>query len=132
MNARTTVPAFLLGAAVLAGVAWATLSLRGGGAAALRGAGLGVLLGAGGLALEALLVHRALGQPRGQALRIVLGGFLARLVLLAGVSLALSAGTFADAPSFALCFLGGFLASLPFLAVVLQRDAAAGPGGARG
>ena len=132
MSARTTIPAFLLGGAVLAGVAWAVVAFRGGGPAVLRGAGIGVLLGAGGLALEALLVQRALGQPRGQALRIVLGGFVARLVLLAGVSLALAAGTFADAPSFALCFLGGFLASLPFLAVVVQRDGAAGPGGAGG
>ncbi len=132
MTTRAAVLSAAAGLGVLAGVAWAVVSLRGGGVAALRGAELGVLLGAGGLVLEAILVHRALGQPRGRALRIVLGGFLARLVLLAGVSFALAAGTFADAPAFALCFLGGFLASLPFLAVAVRGGAAAGPGGARG
>lgn len=123
MTNRSTVGALLAGLGILALVAWAVVAYRGGDAAAIRGAGIGAGLGAAGSLLEAWLVTDALRRPRGQALRIVLLGFLFRLVLLVGISLILKSTGLADAAAFALCFLGGFLASLPLLAAATGGSA---------
>jgi hypothetical protein len=132
MTARATAAGLLAGFVLLAVVAGGVLLFRGDQPGAAAGIALGVLLGAGGSALEAALVRRALLKPRGPALGIVLGGFLLRLVVLAAVTFALDATGLADAASFALCFLGGFLASLPVLAAAVAGDGAAKPGEVRG
>lgn len=132
MSPRSTALSFLAGLVALAACAAAVLSFRGTGPAALAGVVLGVLGGAGGSALELFLVRRALSRPRGSALSIVLGGFLFRLAVLAGGALLLDATGFADAAAFALCFLGGFLSSLPVLAAVVSRDGEPHNGEARG
>ncbi len=123
MTARTTALTTLAGIAVLAAVAAGVVAFRGDDAAVIRGVALGAGLGAAGSVVEAILVHDALRRPRGQALRIVLLGFGLRLAFLLGATLALDATGVADAASFALCFLGGFLASLPALAAATSGRA---------
>lgn len=117
MTARATALSILAGLGILAAVAAAVLSFRGGDGWVVRGVALGTGLGAAGSALEAALVHGALRRPRGQALRIVLMGFGFRLATLLGAALVLDATGLADPVAFALCFLAGFLASFPVLAV---------------
>ncbi len=130
MKARTTAMALLAGLGILAAVAWGVLVFRGNEPFVVRGIGMGVGLGAAGSLLEAWLVTDALRRPRGQALRIVLLGFTFRLFLLLGASLVLNATKFADPAAFCLCFLGGFLASLPVLAAVVSGGSVRN-GGAR-
>ncbi len=132
MRGGRTAVAVAAGILVLAAVAYGVLSIRGSGPGAVRGVALGVLLGAGGSVLEAFLVRHALRQPRGPALRIILGGFLLRLVLLVVVSLAAESTGFADGAAFALCFLGGFLASIPVLGAAVVGHPPAGNGEVRG
>ena len=132
MTVRSAALALAAGFALLAAVAFGVLSFRGTGPEAVRGVVLGVLLGAGGSVLEAVLVQKALRQPRGPALLIVLGGFLLRLVLLVVVTLAVDAAKFADGAAFALCFLGGFLASIPVLWAVVAGPGTPHNGGAQG
>lgn len=132
MSSRTTLLSVAAGLVVLGGVTAAVLAYRGATREAVLGAGLGVLLGVGGTATEVLLVGRALHLPRGGALGIVLGGFALRLLVLVGVTLALSGLRFADAAAFAICFAGAFLAALPVLAAVTAGRGAPGGGGAGG
>ena len=113
MSARATVLPVLAGLAILAGACTGVLVLRGSGDEALRGAALGAGLGAAGIALEAFLLVRALALPRGQALRIVTAGFGIRMAVLACGALLLRDGSFADPASFALAFVGGFIAGIP-------------------
>jgi hypothetical protein len=120
MRTKPIVLAFLAGLGILAAVAWGVLAYRGNGPWVVRGIALGVGLGAAGSLLEAWLVTDALRRPRGQALGIVLAGFGFRLFLLLSVSLVLAATKFADPAAFCLCFLGGFLGSLPVLAAVVS------------
>ncbi|HEU4394797.1 MAG TPA: hypothetical protein VFS92_04465 [Planctomycetota bacterium] len=116
MTARATSLSILAGLAVLAATAAGVIAFRGGEGWAIRGVVLGTGLGAAGSAVEAWLVAEALRRPKGQALSVVLMGFGFRLAFLLGATLVLDATGLADPVSFALCFLGGFLASLPVLA----------------
>jgi len=116
MTARATALSILAGLGVLAAAAAGVLSFRGSDGWVVRGVALGTGLGAAGSALEAVLVAGALRRPRGQALRIVLLGFGFRLATLLGATLVLDATGLADPVAFALCFLAGFLSSLPVLA----------------
>jgi hypothetical protein len=132
MSARTSVLSVLLGCGILVAVAAAVLAFRGTGPEALRGAALGLLGGTGGSVLEVVMVRRALSRPRGSALGIILGGFLLRLVVLVVAALLLNGSGIADAASFALCFLGGFLSSLPVLALSVPGARPHGNGEAQG
>ena len=123
MTARTTVISILAGLVVLAAAAAGVIAYRGDDGAVIRGVALGAGLGAAASVVEALLVHDALRRPRGQALRVVLLGFGFRLVFLLAGTLVLDALKVADAAAFALCFLAGFLASLPALAAVTSGRA---------
>ena len=116
------------GLVLLAATAAGALCLCGTGGASVRGVLLGGGIGASGAVLEAFLVARALALPRGEALRIVLGGFGIRLFVLVGVVLALRGGTFADPISFALSFVGGFLAGIPVVASAVSGKAGSEPG----
>jgi hypothetical protein len=123
MTVRSTVFSILAGLVVLAAAAAGVIAFRGDDGAVLRGVGLGAGLGAAGSVVEALLVHDALRRPKGQALRVVLLGFGFRLAFLLGATLVLDALKVADAAAFALCFLAGFLASLPALTAATSGSA---------
>jgi hypothetical protein len=119
MTSRATALSILAGLGILAAAAAGALAIRGGDPWVVRGVALGAGLGAAGSVLEAFLVQGALRRPRGQALGIVLAGFGLRLGFLLVATLVLDATGLADAVAFALCFLGGFLASLPVLAAAV-------------
>jgi hypothetical protein len=132
MTTRSTLLSCLAGFLALAAMGAGVLSFRGTGPAVLTGVALGVLGGAGGSVLEVVLVRRALSRARGAALSIVLGGFLFRLAVLVGGALLLHSTGYADAAAFALCFLAGFLSSLPVLAAVVAGERSPTNGEARG
>ena len=123
MTTRTTALSIFAGLLVLAATAAGVIAFRGGDGGVIRGVALGAGLGAAGSVVESLLVHEALRRPKGQALRVVLLGFSFRLAFLLGATLVLDATGLADAASFALCFLGGFLASFPALAAATSGSA---------
>jgi hypothetical protein len=126
--------ALLAGAVVAGAVATVVLLVRGTGGAAVAGVAWGFGLGVAGSVLEGVMVTRALRRPQGRgALGIFMGGFGIRLVTLMGVALWFHRSGAADPISFALCYLGGFLAGLPVLAAALapRRAAATGAPGAR-
>ena len=83
MSARSVLLATLLGLGVLAAASASVLLLRGSDPAVVRGVVLGAGLGAAGIAVEAVLLVRALALPHGPALRVVTAGFLVRLTVLA-------------------------------------------------
>jgi hypothetical protein len=129
MAGRATALSLLGGTAILGAAALGVLGFRGDAPGAVAGVLLGVGLGAAGSVLEMVLVSAALRQRRPAALRIVLAGFGLRLVALLAITLAAHRSGFADPVSFALCFLAGFLAAVPFLAVVSFRAAPVSPAG---
>lgn len=124
MRAKNPLLPAAAGLGILLASAGGVLALRGAEPGALAGVALGAGLGAAGAVLEALLVVRALSMPRSHALRVVIGGFGIRLAVLACGLLLLRDGSFADPASFALSFVGGFLAGIPAVAAAASASGA--------
>lgn len=115
---------------ILAAVAWGVLSVRGWDPDSVRGVGLGTVLGGGGSVIEALFVHRDLGRGGRKSFQVVMIGFGLRIVTLMTLAIVLKYTGFADAASFALSFLGGFLASFPLLGAMVKGGGDLRNGGA--
>jgi hypothetical protein len=127
MSARSVLLATLVGLGVLAAASASVLLLKGTDPGVVRGVVLGAGLGAAGIALEAVLLVRALALPHGPALRVVTAGFLVRLTVLACGGLLLEGGAFADPAAFAISFVGGFFAGIPVVA--MAASGSRGPAG---
>lgn len=121
---------------ILLAVAGGIAAFLGTSPAVLKGAALGLALGAGGLAVETLVLRRALEEGMQSSLRVLLGGFGVRILVVFLGTLGLQRSGLADGTAFALAFVGGFVAFLPVLASLTrgrrrngESGGGAGPGG---
>ena len=86
------------------------------------GAGVGAALGLLNLAVGYWVIQRALKRGMKSAMTTLLGGFLARLVVLAGLAVLLHSTGAADAAAFALVFMAFFFVYVAVEVVLVERS----------
>lgn len=116
---RKVLVAMTVGMALMVGVAVVNfIELD---AAGLLGAGIGAALGLLNLAVGYRMTTRAVGLGLNPALRIMLGGFFLRLILLVGLMLLFRSVPSVDEVAFALVFVVFFFLLVAVEIVVVER-----------